>query len=210
MVEKEEKRSTKEVFLTEALKLFARGGYEAVTVSQIAEAVNVSAPALYKHYKNKKELFEAVLELGEKGFAHQMTKIGVDFDKHPEKIQEYIDMTPDQQIERMQQLFSATLHDEYPALMRKLMTVEQFHMADMARTYNERYVDIQYNAHASLFKNLMQAGKMKEADPYTLAVAYCSPVIVLIGLCDREPDREPWALEVIKNHIEEFNKNYRL
>ena len=69
MVEKEEKRSTKEVFLTEALKLFARGGYEAVTVSQIAEAVNVSAPALYKHYKNKKELFEAVLELGEKGFA---------------------------------------------------------------------------------------------------------------------------------------------
>ncbi len=210
MLEKDEKRSTKEIFLIEALKLFARGGYEAVTVSQIADAVNVSAPALYKHYKNKKELFNAVLELGEKGFTHQMEKLGVDFDKHPEKVQEYTEMTTEQLVESMQRMFLATLHDEYPSLMRKLMTVEQFHMTNMARTYNERYVENQYNAYAALFRILMQAGRMKKADPYTLAVLYVSPVIVLIGVCDREPEKEQWALEVIKNHIEEFNKNYRI
>ena len=34
---------------TEALRLFAVSGYEAVTVEQISAAVGIKAPSLYKH-----------------------------------------------------------------------------------------------------------------------------------------------------------------
>lgn len=211
MLADENKKSTKEIFLTEALRLFAKSGYEAVTVAEIADAVNVSAPALYKHYKNKQDLFDAVLEMGEKGYERQMSKLGVIFDRRQTVNKELlVQMTEEELLESMKNMFFATLHDEYPAMMRKLMTVEQFHIAKMARTYNERYVENAYRAYANLFEVLMEAGKLRKADPYTLSVAYVSPVTVLIGVCDREPEKEEWAMKLLENHVREFNRVYRL
>ena len=56
------KESTKKQFLTEALKLFAEFGYDSVSISQIAERVGCSAPALYKHYSGKHALFDEIIE----------------------------------------------------------------------------------------------------------------------------------------------------
>ena len=42
---------TKERILITALHLFARDGYEAVSVSQLAGALGMTKGALYKHYK---------------------------------------------------------------------------------------------------------------------------------------------------------------
>ena len=44
-------RNTKERILLEALKLFSNEGYEAVSVEQIAVAVGIKAPSLYKHLR---------------------------------------------------------------------------------------------------------------------------------------------------------------
>ena len=46
--------TTKQRILSEALKLFASKGYEAVSVAQIAGAVGIKAPSLYKHYDSKR------------------------------------------------------------------------------------------------------------------------------------------------------------
>ena len=47
---------TKEAILTTALQLFAGNGYEAVSVSEIAGALGMTKGALYKHYKNKRDI----------------------------------------------------------------------------------------------------------------------------------------------------------
>ena len=65
---KKENISTKEMFMDEALRLFAERGYDAVSVSEIADAVGCSAPALYKHFSGKRDLFDAILERSEQGF----------------------------------------------------------------------------------------------------------------------------------------------
>ena len=54
--------TTKQKILTEALKLFSQNGYEAVSVEQIANAVGIKAPSLYKHYKGKRDIFDHILE----------------------------------------------------------------------------------------------------------------------------------------------------
>lgn len=53
---------TKENILTTALSLFAQNGYEAVSVSMIAGELGVTKGALYKHYKNKRDIFNSIVE----------------------------------------------------------------------------------------------------------------------------------------------------
>lgn len=49
--------STKEEIMTVALHLFAKNGYEAVSVSQIAGVLGMTKGALYRHYENKRDIF---------------------------------------------------------------------------------------------------------------------------------------------------------
>jgi len=53
---------TRDLILNAAETLFARQGYQATTVKQVAAVVGVQAPALYKHFTSKRALFEEVLE----------------------------------------------------------------------------------------------------------------------------------------------------
>ena len=52
---------TKEKILLAALRLFAREGYEAVSVSDIAGELGMTKGALYKHYKNKRDIFDSIV-----------------------------------------------------------------------------------------------------------------------------------------------------
>ena len=51
---------TKESILKAALGLFVVKGYEAVSVSQIAGTLGMTKGALYKHYKNKRDIFDSI------------------------------------------------------------------------------------------------------------------------------------------------------
>ena len=53
---------TKEQILMTSLKLFAKDGYEAVSVSDIAGKLGITKGALYKHYKNKRDIFDSIIE----------------------------------------------------------------------------------------------------------------------------------------------------
>ena len=53
---------TREKILMTALHLFARDGYEAVSVSTIAGELGMTKGALYKHYKNKRDIFDSIVE----------------------------------------------------------------------------------------------------------------------------------------------------
>ena len=52
---------TKEKIMMTALRLFAKDGYEAVSVSRIAGELGMTKGALYKHYKNKRDIFDSIL-----------------------------------------------------------------------------------------------------------------------------------------------------
>ena len=54
-------KDTKERILLSALELFARYGYDATSVSRIAEAVGLTKGALYRHYEDKAAILRAIL-----------------------------------------------------------------------------------------------------------------------------------------------------
>ena len=46
-----------------AIKLFSERGFRGTTTRALAEAVGVSEPVLYEHFKSKRGLFEAIIEV---------------------------------------------------------------------------------------------------------------------------------------------------
>ncbi len=56
------KRETREDLLKMSVPLFARRGYEAVSMREIATAVGIQAPALYYHFPDKQSLYMAVMD----------------------------------------------------------------------------------------------------------------------------------------------------
>ena len=57
-----EPRDLRRQILSTAKSLFIRQGYPGLSMREIAEALGVSKPALYYHFKDKEELFLATLE----------------------------------------------------------------------------------------------------------------------------------------------------
>ena len=55
-------RKTAERILDAAESEFARKGYDATSLSDIAEAVGIRTPSLYSHFGSKQQIYEAVLD----------------------------------------------------------------------------------------------------------------------------------------------------
>ena len=66
----------KEEILIVALHLFARDGYEAVSVSQIAGALGITKGALYRHFKSKRDIFDCIVQRMEQGDSEQAADDG--------------------------------------------------------------------------------------------------------------------------------------
>jgi TetR/AcrR family transcriptional regulator len=62
MVQASKQSGTRELILDAAENLFASQGYQATTINQVAGEVGIQGPAIYKHFSNKRALFEEVLE----------------------------------------------------------------------------------------------------------------------------------------------------
>jgi len=53
---------TKEKIIFTGLDLFIRNGYERTSLSEIADRIGITKPAIYYHFKNKDDLFMAIME----------------------------------------------------------------------------------------------------------------------------------------------------
>lgn len=78
-----------------ALLLFARDGYEAVSVSQIAGELAMTKGALYRHYQSKRDIFDSIVKRMEQQDSAQTSDYDMpeeDKEKMPEK---YETVSPD-------------------------------------------------------------------------------------------------------------------
>lgn len=67
-----------------ALHLFARDGYEAVSVSQIAGELAMTKGALYRHYQSKRDIFDSIVKRMEQQDSAQTSDYDMpEEDKHP-------------------------------------------------------------------------------------------------------------------------------
>lgn len=200
--------NTKQRIIENALILFSEKGYEAVTVANIAQAVGIKAPSLYKHFKSKQDIFESILTELQSRYEAQASMMHIGGMDAKEDAEHYLHISADILENMVKGLFTFFLHDEYTARFRKMMTIEQFKNADIAILYSKQYFDDVITYQEILFSNLMQQGVIREADAKTVAFQFFTPILSLIALCDRQPEREAEAYQYLEEHVRQFNRMY--
>lgn len=195
---------TKQLILEQALALFSARGYDAVTVGDIARAVGIKAPSLYNHFPGKQAIFDALVDATAAQYEADTGRIDIHVQNVQKDIPIFTAITADALFEKVRQIFTYSLHDETIARFRRMMTIEQFRSPELAALYSERYVERLLRYHAGIFRALIAAGEICAEDPDALALQYVAPVLTLIGLCDRQPEREQECLEKLQKHVQLF------
>lgn len=72
----------KDKILAAALKLFAQNGVDGTSTSKVAKAAGVSEGLIFRHYKNKQGLLDAILE---QGYERGKQFFGIAFSKESSK-----------------------------------------------------------------------------------------------------------------------------
>ncbi len=200
--------NTKEKILDEALTLFSEKGYANVFVGDIAEAVGIKAPSLYKHYKNKKAIFDAIIDQMNRRFEEQAKAMNISGNDASIDASIYKSMSEDQLLKLGREFFLYFLHDDYNRKFRKMLTLEQFHDNDLAKLYSKIYVDDPLSYQGMLFGFMVTAGILKTDNVQIMTLHFYAPIYYLLTICDREPEREPEALKLLDEHIKQFDRIY--
>ena len=195
---------TKQKILDKALELFSARGYDSVSVDQIAKAVGIKAPSLYNHFPSKQAIFNAIVKSTAARYEADTDRIDIHVQNAARDIPVFTQITADALFEKVRQIFEYSLHNETISRFRRMMTIEQFRSPELAALYSRRYVERVLAYHAGIFRALIAAGEICTGDPETLAMMYVSPVLTLIGICDRQPERESECLEALQNHVRLF------
>ena len=192
---------TKQKITEKALELFSERGYDAVSVGEIAAAVGIKAPSLYNHFPSKQAIFDAIVETTAFRYEEDTDKINIHVQSAEADIPMLMTIGEADLYEKVRQIFSYSLHIRR---FRKMMTIEQFRSPKFGELYTRRFPERLVDYHAAIFKSLIAANVIREGDPNALALMYVSPVIALIGVCDRQPEKESECLKKLKAHVKQF------
>lgn len=199
---------TKQKILDEALTLFSEKGYANVYVNDIAERVGIKAPSLYKHYKNKQAIFDAIIEEMNNRYINQAGALNINGMDPAADADIYKTMNEESMIELGKGLFLYYLHDDYTKRFRKMLTIEQFRDKELARVYQEQYYDKPMSYQSMLLGFMAAQGVLVTDNVPVMTLHFYSPIYMMLTVCDREPEREGEALKMLEEHLRQFDKLY--
>jgi len=204
------KLTTRHHILQAALNLFAEKGYESVRVAEIADKVGIKAPSLYKHFKSKQSIFDALLEEMALRYKIQMESIQMDGQSPEKDMSMFANMDETYLQATAKGLFSYYLHDEFAAPFRQMLAIEKFRNPQLATLFANQYIEDPLSFQSSLFQLLITAGHMKQENSRVMAMQFYGPIFMLLTLCDCRPEMEKEAISLIEMNITQFEKLYRV
>ena len=200
-----EKRNKKQKILEAALELFSIQGFEATSVSQIADAVGIRKASLYSHFESKQAILDALVQEVLEQYEEHSLFARADWEKDAGSFPQ----APDDAVQMIQGQIRYILHDPAISRARKMLVIEQFQNPELAKLQTKQnYTDV-LGYFTGLMKQLIRQGVLAEDDPEIMAAQFCLPISVWINLCDREPDRESEVMELVEKHIRQFFRLYQ-
>ena len=202
-----EKGNTRDEILNVALDMFSVNGYEATSISQIADAVGIRKASLYSHFGSKHDILDSVVESVLKGYAEHSIFANADWND-PEFTKDKEEMAAEDAAKMIQAQVRYIVHDPDISRGRKLLLIEQFRNQELAVLHTKmNYTDIM-KYFGGMIRFLIRSNTLREADAEIMAAQLSSPITVWINLCDREPAREDEVMELVHKHVRQFFEVY--
>ena len=203
-----ERGNTKQEILEASLDLFSVKGFEATSISQIANAVGIRKASLYSHFENKQAILDALVKDVLDQYAERSIFAKADWDEYDDA-EDKSALTPDAAAQMILGQIRYILHDPHISKARKMLVIEQFQNPELAKLQTKQnYSDVLRHL-TGLVTQLIRLEVLAEDDPETMAAQFCLPISVWINLCDREPDRESEVMGLVNKHIRQFCRVYQ-
>ena len=191
----------------EALILFSEKGYSDVFVGDIATAVGIKAPSLYKHFKGKQEIFDSGVEK----FFERMNQVrnGLQLPGTSQSNISYKTVDLDKLTEFAIGLFMFYWKDDIAARFRKILMIERYRNPELNRIYEELFARGAVEYEEKILAELINAGVLKQEEPHIIALRFYSPIYFLLQKYDMWPDKEEEAKQELTSLICEFCETYK-
>ena len=173
----------KKEILIVALHLFARDGYEAVSVSQIAGELEMTKGALYRHYKSKRDIFDCIVQRMEQQDGEQARENEVPEESIEKTPEEYQNVSLDDFVEYSKSMFEYWTVDDFASSFRKMLTIEQFRSEEMQNLYQQYLVSGPTEYVKDLFEN------MEIKNPEENAVKFYANMFFYYSMYDGAADK---------------------
>ena len=190
----------KEEILIVALHLFARDGYEAVSVSQIAGELDMTKGALYRHYKSKRDIFDCIVQRMEQRDGEQAEEYDMPQEEKEKMLEQYEAVSLDDFVEYSKSMFEYWTEDDFASSFRKMLTIEQFRSEEMQNLYQQYLVSGPAEYVKDLFKN------MKIKNPEENAVKFYANMFFYYSMYDGAADKAKSQFEQMLDKIAEEMK----
>jgi len=199
---------TKKRILEVSLELFAKKGFDGVSVREIAKKVGVRESALYKHYKNKEDILDKIIE-------EMISSIrnGYELRHVPETLTEevaegYRNISEEQLCEMSWSIFKMFTEEPKLSNFRRLLMREQFHNKTFAKYYDKFFIEGVIDSQAKTFLQLVDSGLFRKADERIIALHFYGPIMLLFQQYDCEPEKKGEIKEMLFKHVRAFGENY--
>ena len=197
---------TKQKILEEALRLFSREGFEAVSVERIASAVGIKAPSLYKHYKSKQDIFASIVNRMDELDGQRAKKYGIPESESFEELAAEYGKTPLEKIRTYTEAqFRHWTEEPFSSDFRRMLTIEQYKSAQMAQLFQKYLAGGPLSYITELFTGM--TGDHCNAE--LLALSFYSPIFMLYSLYDGAENKTQ-VFRLLRAHTESFTQNVRI
>ena len=146
------KGSTKQEILDAALELFSVQGYEATSISQLAEAVGIRKASLYSHFENKQAILDALMQATLEQYEQHSIFAKADWDD-PAFTKDKENMTPDMAVQLCLGQIRYILHDPQISRARRASALKNCFDGENDGSYeHKRYKGAACAARLPLFQ----------------------------------------------------------
>lgn len=200
--------NTRERIVDEALTLFSIRGFKGTSVKNIADAVEIKDSSIYKHYKSKQEIFDAIVEQMRKRMAEMSVALGIPQDVDESSVASvYGSLSLPELQEMSRKVFLFYLKDEFVSRFWRLAQIEQYQNTEIYEIYRSIFFEQSIQYQTELFAEMIRQGSFKKADPEVVAVNFYAPIYFLLCKYQGQGEEEK-ALDMLDKQVAEFYRIY--
>lgn len=170
---------TKENIINSSLDLFSTGGYEAVSMREIARKVGIRESSIYKHFKGKHEILDGIVIQCKEKIEQIFMKLNVPGGVYGTDMKIYGEMTVEEVAKLCCKVFFAQLHDEEIVKFKRLLTIEQYKNEELGNIYREIFIERPITYQKKVFEFLIKTGFFYDADSEILVLEFFSPFFMI-------------------------------
>lgn len=197
---------TKENILMTALRLFARDGYEAVSVSMIAGELGITKGALYRHYSSKRDIFDHIVARMYEIDAQRARQYSVPEERWEDMPAAYEDVSWESVLRFTEAQFVFWTEDDFACRFRRMLALEQYRNAEMSELYKNCLTTGPVSYMEDIFLRMMDSGLIARDDPKLLALSFYAPLFLLIQMSDSESQQKTYAA-LLEQYIRRFRQS---